>query len=206
MGSAACREPKPGLSFERTEIEEGQMKRAVFGFFAIMTLALAVGAQQNAAPATNPVSDAVRRLVATESKNIIAGAEAMPADKYDFRPTPAQNTFGHLVVHMIGANYFMCAAIGGVPMPKAEQPKETDPKDTLTTALKASFDFCTQSLASVDDSKLGEQVPFFGGRNFPRGSVIIIFAQDYGDHYAQEAAYLRAAGLLPPSAQRKAGQ
>jgi uncharacterized damage-inducible protein DinB len=182
------------------------MKRIAFGFLALVILPAAVSAQQSAAPAANPVSDAVRRLVATESKNIIAGAEAMPADKYDFRPTPQQNTFGHLVVHMIGANYFMCSAIGGVEMPKAAQPKETGPKDALTTALKSSFDFCTQALSNVDDSKLGERIPFFGGRNFPRGSVMIIFAQDYGDHYAQEAAYLRAAGLLPPTAQHKAGQ
>jgi uncharacterized damage-inducible protein DinB len=181
------------------------MKRAIFGLFATLILAGPACPQQNAA-AANPVSDAVRQLVATESKNIIAGAEAMPADKYDFRPTPAQNTFGHLVVHMIGANYYMCSAIGGTSMPKQAQPKDTDPKDSLTAALKASFDFCTQALANVDDSKLAEPVPFFGGRNFPRGSVMIIFAQDYGDHYAQEAGYLRAAGLTPPSAQRKAGQ
>jgi uncharacterized damage-inducible protein DinB len=182
------------------------MKRAMFGLVALVLLAFVADAQQSAAPEANPVSDTVRRLVATESKNIIAGAEEMPADKYDFHPTPSQNTFAHLVVHMIGANYFMCAAMSGVEMPKMAQPKDTDPKDTLTAALKSSFDFCTESLGKVDDSKLGEQVPFFGGRNFPRGAVMIIFAQDYGDHYAQESAYLRAAGLLPPTAQHKAGQ
>jgi len=182
------------------------MKRVTFGSLVLMFVPLAVGAQQTATPSTNPVSDAVRRVVATESKNIIAGAEEMPPDKYDFRPTPQQNTFAHLVVHMIGANYFMCSALGGTPMPKADQPKDSDPKDMLTSTLKASFDFCTQSLANVDDSKLGEQVPFFGGRNIPRGSLMITFALDYGDHYAQEAAYLRAAGLVPPTAQRRSGQ
>jgi uncharacterized damage-inducible protein DinB len=171
-------------------------------------------AQQAALPAggssasssASPVSDAVRQLEQTSAKNIVAGADEMPADKYDFRPTPQQQTFGHLVVHMIGANYGLCSAISGVARPKMDQPKDTDSKDMLLPELKASFEFCTDSLAKVDDSKLGEQVPFFGGRMFARGAMMIIFAQDYGDHYAQEASYLRAAGLTPPTAQRKAGQ
>jgi uncharacterized damage-inducible protein DinB len=160
----------------------------------------------SAAPSANPVSDMVRQLVQMESKNIVAGVDEMPAEKFSFRPTPEQQTFGHLVVHMIGANYGLCSAISGVARPKMDQPKDTDSKDMLLPQLKASFDFCTDSLAKVDDSKLGEQVPFFGGRMFARGAVMIIFAQDYGDHYAQEAGYLRAAGLTPPTAQRKAGQ
>jgi uncharacterized damage-inducible protein DinB len=163
-------------------------------------------AAASATPSANPVSDMVRQLEQGEAKNIVAGADEMPADKYTFKPTPEQQTFAHLVVHMIGANYGLCSAISGVARPKMDQPKDTDSKDMLVPQLKASFDFCTDSLAKVDDSKLGEQVPFFGGRMFPRGAVMIIFAQDYGDHYAQEAGYLRAAGLTPPTAQRKAGQ
>ena len=44
------------------------MKRVAFGALVSMFLPLAVSTQQTAAPATNPVSDAVRRLVATECK------------------------------------------------------------------------------------------------------------------------------------------
>ena len=177
------------------------MKRVMFGVTAALLLAFAAGAQQTASPEANPVSNAMRRLVEVESRNTVAAAEAMPADKYNFRPTPAQNTFGHLVAHMADANYRFCSMISGAEMPKSAEPKDTDPKDALVVALKSSFAFCTQSLGKVDDSKLGEQVPFFGGRLASRGGIMITFAQDYGDHYAMASVYLRLNGLLPPTAQ-----
>ena len=177
------------------------MKRAILGLMAVAVLGCTADAQQTPQPEANPVSNALRRLVETESKNTVAAAEEMPADKYGFRPTPQQITFGHLVAHMADANYRFCSMISGSEVPKMAQPKDTDPKDTLVPALKASFDFCAQSLTKVDDSKLGEQVPFFGGRPASRGAVMIILAQDYGDHYSMASVYLRLNGLLPPTAQ-----
>ena len=138
-----------------------------------------------------------------ETENVVAAVEEMPADKFGFRPTPPQNTFGHLVVHMIGANYGLCSIISGVTAPQHPDLKDDDPKDQLVPALKASFDFCAQSMQKLEDSKLGDQVRFFGGRQMSRGMVVIIFAQDYGDHYSQAASYLRLSGLLPPTAQQQ---
>ena len=179
------------------------MKRVILGLAVVLFAAFAAGAQQTASPEVNPVSNGLRRLVETESRNTVGAAEAMPADKYSFRPTPPQITFGHLVAHMADANYRFCSMISGAEIPKDASPKDTEPKDTLVAALKASFAFCTQSLAKVDDAKLGEQVPFFGGRLVSRGGVMIIFAEDYGDHYATASNYLRLNGLLPPTAQPK---
>ena len=158
---------------------------------------------QPAASANDAVFTAVQQLVTTMAKNIEAGADEMPADKYNFKPTPAHNTFGHLIVHMIGANYRFCTIMSGNGMYSGTLPKDDDPKDALGPALKASFDFCTQSLAKLDDSKL--ESPLSVGRgNVPLGTILVTFIEDYGDHYAQEAAYLRAAGLIPPTASQPA--
>lgn len=179
------------------------MKRVILGLAVVLFAAFTAGAQQAASPEANPVSNGLRRLVEMESRNAVGAAETMPADKYSFRPTPPQITFGHLVAHMADANYRFCSMISGAAIPNDASPKDTEPKDTLVAALKASFAFCTQSLAKVDDSKLGEQVPFFGGRLVSRGGGMIIFAEDYGDHYATASNYLRLNGLLPPTAQPK---
>ena len=85
-------------------------------------------------------------------------------------------------------------------MPKREQVKDTDPKDKLVPALKASFAFCTEALKNVKDSQLSEEIPFFGRMKMTRGAMMITMAQDYGDHYSQESSYLRLNGLLPPTA------
>ena len=42
------------------------------------------------------------------------------------------------------------------PAPKVEELKDTDSKDKLVAALKASFDFCSDALAKMDDPRLAE--------------------------------------------------
>jgi hypothetical protein len=69
--------------------------------------------------------------------------------------------------------------------------------------LKESFQFCETALAKVDDSRLSEQLPFFGERKLSRAEVMLATAQDWADHYSQLAIYLRLNGLLPPTAKRK---
>lgn len=158
---------------------------------------------QTAQTSKSPVSDAVRSSLERASKNVVAAAEEMPADKYSFHPTPAQMTFAHLVVHMAGSNNFLCSKISGTPAPTTEKLSDTDPKDKLVSALKASFDFCTQALANVDDSNLGEEMTLFGSRTTTRAGAMIALTSDFADHYSTAAAYLRANDLLPPSAQKK---
>ena len=181
------------------------MKRMPVILTLFFVCAAASAAQQTAAPSANSITDAARKLETTMSKNIQAGAATMPSDKYAFRPTPGQNTFGHLVGHMITANYFLCSTIAGVDVPKFNRPQDSDTKDALTAELKSSFDFCADSLAKVQDSDLSQSV-HMGPPGSTRGSILVTFAQDYGDHYAQESAYLRAAGLLPPTAQQQPGR
>ncbi len=159
---------------------------------------------QSAAPAqtdASPVAGAVRSSLERQSKNVLAAVDEMPADKFSYRPTPAQITFGHLVMHMAGSNFRLCAAISGTDAPKMEELKETDPKEKLATALKSSFDFCTQSLAKVDDSKLGEVVLTRGNFSLTRAAAMMALTNDFADHYSAAAIYLRLNGLLPPTAQ-----
>jgi DinB superfamily len=177
------------------------MKRIFLVILAAALTPLAASARQGATPEANPVSSALRAIVARESRVVVAAAEEMPADKYSYHPTPAQMTFGHLVAHMATSNFGLCSTISGVPAPKQHDLQGTDPKDKLVSALKASFDFCTRSLADLDDSKLGEPLPFFGGRTAPRATLMFVLASDFSDHYSTEASYLRLNGLLPPTAQ-----
>jgi uncharacterized damage-inducible protein DinB len=167
-----------------------------------------LSAQQPFTPSTNPVSDAVRTLLAREAKNLVASAELMPADKYAYQPTPAQMTFGQLVAHIVQTNDFLCAAISGTnpPMTPAELKKlsGTDPKDMLVAAIKQSFTYCTEGLAKVQDSTLGEEVSMLGRKTgMSRAAAMVTIATDWTDHYSTAASYLRLNGILPPTAQPK---
>jgi hypothetical protein len=163
-------------------------------------------ATQTPAPPTalvvNPVATAVRGSIERQSKNLIAAAELMPAEKYGYQPTPAQNSFGHVVMHIANSNFHLCSMISAVEIPKMDELKETDGKEKLTGALKASFDFCTQAMAKVDDSKLGEVVFTRGAFTLTRASAMIALTNDFADHYSALAMYLRLNELLPPTAQQ----
>ena len=177
-------------------------------------LSSTTAAGQEFKPSSNPVSDAVRRALARDSKNLIGAAELMPADKYSYKPTPAQMSFGQLIVHIVQTNVFLCSAIAGAPPavdryptftpPLLKKMSETEPKDTLVGAIKQSFEYCTEALAKATDSQLAEQAMMFGQpAPLSRADTMVVIAADWADHYSTAASYLRLNNILPPSAQPK---
>ena len=160
----------------------------------------AASAPPDMTPVANPVSGFVKAGVARYGKNMVAAAESMPAEKYVFKPSPEMNSFGHLVMHITQSNNTFCSKISGQTAPDVKL-AETDPKDKLVAMRKDSFAYCTAALATMDDSKLGEQFMLFGNRPISRGGALVALGGSWTDHYATEAIYLRLNGILPPTAQ-----
>ena len=158
--------------------------------------------QASTAPVANPVSSFVKQQLTRYNKNMVAAAEAMPAEKYSFKPTPEMNSFAHLTIHIAEGNNGLCSKISGTPAP-SEKLTDDDPKDKLVAGLKSSFDFCTTALANVDDSKLSEPIVLFGSFSSSRAGALIALSMGFADHYGAQAIYLRLNGILPPSAQPK---
>lgn len=157
---------------------------------------------QPATPVANPVSAAFRADEARVAKNLIAAAEQMPADRYDFKPTPAQMSFSDIVMHLSQGNDLLCGKIAGTAAPSRTKIDAKAGKDALVARLKETFAFCDQALASVDDSKLGEQMQLFGPRQYTRAEAMFITTGDWADHYSQFAVYMRLNNQLPPTAKK----
>ena len=166
---------------------------------ALCTLPLAVVAAQ----AQNPVMNGVRAMAQRQSKNIVDAAEEMPADKYAYKPTPAQMTYGDVVAHLIKeGNNYLCSAASGQKEPDVAKFTGTDPKDKLVAGLKESFKYCEGVLAQIQDAQLSDSIDFFGGRKVTKGMAALITVADWADHYSQMAIYLRLNGHLPPTAKK----
>jgi uncharacterized damage-inducible protein DinB len=168
---------------------------------ALLLLAASATAQTTPAQ-TNPVSSALRDIFPGRQKNTVAAVEAMPADKFNFTPSAGQMTFGHLVAHMVESNNLFCSKAAAVPAPKADEAKDTDSKDKLVASLKASFDFCSEALGKMEDSKLAETTEGFGGKQVTRAWFSMVLASSWADHYAEASQYLRLNGVLPPTAKK----
>lgn len=169
--------------------------------FALVMLLLACSVA-TFAQSKDPVSDALRTILAGRAKNTIAAFEEMPADKYGFKPTPEQMTFGHLAAHVVESNYYFCANVGNVPEPKVAEVKDSDSKDVLVAAVKASFDFCSTAVAKASDSTMSSDITWFDGKPKARAWAFLGLASSLADHYGMAAIYLRLNGLLPPTAKK----
>jgi hypothetical protein len=187
---------------------------------AILTLALplSLAAQQPSPgqPAANPVTTAFRTRTIGLQRNIAQAFDSIPESKFGYKPTPAQLTIGFIAQHVASDNYLFCNAFGDMKANLPEKDTSTPdsvkakwPKDTLVTKLKASFKFCEDAFAQLDDSKLGDQVTLtFGGnsRQVARVNMVLGHALDVADHYSQLANYMRLNNILPPSALPRPGR
>lgn len=168
----------------------------------LIVLAVAALPTFAAAQSTSPVATAFRNEETSKASNLMAAAEAMPAEHYGFKPTPAQFSFAQVVLHLAQGNDYLCGAIGGTKAPARDRLADTASKDLLVARLKETFKFCDDALASLDDSHLSDSLPFFGGRKMTRAAVMTVTVGDWADHYSQSAIYLRLNGVLPPTAKR----
>jgi uncharacterized damage-inducible protein DinB len=177
-----------------------------FPLMALTALAAWSLAGTNTGPdPASPVADAIRSSAGRAATNFVAAAEEMPAAKYGFKPTPAQMSFGEAIAHMAAGNDTYCSSIGGVAAPKRSALAAGASKEVLVARLKETFQFCESALAAVDDSRLGETVPYFGEQT-SRAAVMVAAAEEWAGHYSQIAVYLRLNGLVPPTAKPRAAQ
>lgn len=185
---------------------------------ALLALVLPAGLAAQQPPAgtpANPITAAFRGRITALHRNLAQAFDSIPADKFGYKPTPAQQTIGYIAQHLASDNYFFCTKFGDMkPTLAATDTTTADsvraqwPKDTLTAKLKASFAFCESAFAQLDDAKLADQVSMtFRGqtRNVTRASMVLGHALDMADHYSQLANYMRLNNLLPPTALPRPG-
>src|ERR1700733_3525448 len=104
-------------------------------FAAMMLVACGVGlfAQASKVPQQRTIAETLDSWIARVETLVVAGADAMPADKYSFAP-PANfgefagvRTFAQQVKHLSANNYRMAAVIL-LQKPTAEMENETGPE------------------------------------------------------------------------------
>jgi len=164
-------------------------------------LLLQAAAAQPATASKSPVADALRSMTQRYTRILVAAAEAMPAEKYNYRPTPGQMSFAAIQVHLINeGNDLLCGKVAGMAPPTRTAIDSTAGKDALVARLKESFQFCEAAFAKLDDSNLSAPIQLFGPNPSTLASAMMITVGDWADHYSQEANYLRLNGVLPPTA------
>ena len=174
------------------------MRRRALILFALAFLAFpsSLLAQSQAVDAPRDgVMSAFESFTAIFGSRLRTAFDSIPASRYDYRPTPPQQTIGYIAQHLEDANYSLCERMGDLTHPRTAKDSLADtvkarwPKDTLVARLAASFRFCDSAMA---------RVPTLNTEG--RARTLLAFETDLAEHYAQLAGYMRQLGMVPPSA------
>ncbi len=144
-------------------------------------------------------SEVLAEVIIQEDK-FLRLAEAIPADKYTWRPAPDVRSFAEVFLHVSAANYSLYKLVG-TPPPEGlnlrELEKSTTDKTKVIATLKDSFAHARKAITDMPDANLDKSLDWFGGKNTQRG-ILLFTTRHTAEHLGQSIAYARFIGVVPP--------
>ena len=183
---------------------ESTMKNVTCARIFFCGIMAAVAASSLFAQGTSP--GMAKELVAAWERaagDIIDVAEAMPEERYDFRPTPEVRTFGDQLVHVAGVVQRFIDTAKGTKR-EAGDAHKTMTKVEVVRLLKETFQEGQGMIVSLSDAQLLEPVKFpFGDRMVTRYGFWTGPLYQVANHHGQLVIYLRLNGIVPPATARR---
>ncbi len=150
-------------------------------------------------------------------------SQAIPANKYAWRPAAGVRSVSEVFVHIADGNFLLLSLTGvklpseyfpnlpmdakGKPNPQAvfkrtgELEKTIVDKDAVTRMLKSSLDEVRNRFSQLTIAELDQHTDFFGEKTTVRRIYLRIFAH-VNEHYGQSIAYARVNAIVPPWSQK----
>ena len=140
-------------------------------------------------------------------KKLVDLANAMPADKYDWRPGEGVRSVAEVFKHVASDNYLIPVATGAKPpaetgittdyrSAQAFEQRKLD-KAAVVAELDKSFTFVEKELGGTSQARLGETIKIFGSDGTVQG-LWVLAATHLHEHLGQAIAYARMNNVVPP--------
>ena len=168
---------------------------------ALVALAVALVAARPAAQTASLQGDFLKDW-AGQKDTLAKIATAMPEDKYSFKATPPQRSYGEHVLHIAQINVMVLQTLGSKVAAPQINMKATSKADVMK-AMADSFDYGTAILKEQTDQTMAGSIqgpPWMGPSTRARMFAFLIGHTQ--DTYGQMVVYLRLNGLVPPASQR----
>jgi uncharacterized damage-inducible protein DinB len=150
-------------------------------------------------------------------RQMMAMVEAIPADKYDWRPDQKARSISEVLVHVAAGNFMLLEAVGaaapvdlygqaavqgqerfwGLIRRNDELEKSVREKVAVTDVLKRSLQAVRNSFTQADDAELDQRRHFFGEQTTVRRVYLRLLVHMH-EHMGQMIAYMRINGMSPP--------
>jgi uncharacterized damage-inducible protein DinB len=182
------------------------MKRIVSALclFGLTVAAVRVTAQVNpykdGTPGVTGYRSEVLAEVMIQEDKFTRLAEAIPAEKYSWRPSTDVRSFAEVFLHVSAANYNLYKLVGTPPPTGFDVKgfeKSTTDKVKVIATLKDSFAHAKKAITAMPDADLDKSLDWFGGKNTERG-ILLFIVRHAAEHLGQSIAYVRFVGITPP--------
>ena len=136
-------------------------------------------------------------LLAYNEQQVLQLGEAIPAEKFDWRPVEGVRSVGEALLHLAQANYFFLMNLGA-SLPEGVDLQTMDAikgKEKVLETVKNSFAFVNEKIPGISDLDATVKFPF-GEMN--KQSALLVLLDHSGEHKGQLIAYARMNGIKPP--------
>jgi hypothetical protein len=164
----------------------------------ILTLLASAAALAQDKGASNPFSTDARGSYTQIKQTLLRAAEKMPEENYSFRTVKEVKTYGEMLGHVADIQMALCGLAKGERKGPVAAGKTS--KADVTTALKASFDYCDTVYNSMNDADGAVKVSMFGQQMTKLGVLNFNTMHD-NEMYGTMVAFLRLKGIVPPSSE-----
>jgi DinB superfamily len=167
-------------------------------------------ATDNTAPSYDMKAQALLDLGGVQKK-MVDLANAVPADKFTWRPSPDSRSFAEVFLHVAGERYQILALGGAAPPADFDGKtfeKSTTDKEQIVAQLNRTWDFAQKTINNMSNADFAKPLPKLGPQA-NAGDVVYILVADAHEHLGQLVAYARVNGIVPPwtvEAQKKAAE
>jgi uncharacterized damage-inducible protein DinB len=170
----------------------------------LMSGSSAALAQAPAATGTAPTTGAraeALRIIGDAGNKLTRLGEAIPAEKYAWRPAKDVRSVSEVLLHVAAGNYSITKRIGAEP-PAGWNPqgfdKSTTDKAKVLEWVKKSFDHVKQAATKLTDADMEKTAPWFGDRQATYREILFFLGAHDHEHLGQTIAYARMNGITPP--------
>ena len=174
------------------------MRTVLRSLLICLLISGAVGAAQDNA---NPFSTFNKGAYARIKGIMLASAEKMPEESYNFKPVDSVRSYGQLVGHLADAQYLFCSIALGEKNPSPGIEKSKTSKADLITALKEAEAYCDKAYDTMTDASGAQMVKLFGN-DAPKLDVLVVNNMHNMEHYGNMVTYMRIKGIVPPTSEQ----
>lgn len=142
--------------------------------------------------------DAAEKKLRSSKAYTLQVAALMPAEKFAFRPSPDQMSFGEQLLHVsLNLGWLSSSYLNGAEHPVQRSERSLQDKDSIMSVITRVYDYALDAVRNFPPDHLDDSVSFFAGP-MNKLQIINLINDHQAHHRGQLVVYLRMNGIKPP--------